>query len=124
MKILIGLLISFLVGAGCRFFDIPSPSPPVLPGAILVVAMTFGYTLTDRAERKGSRCDNEASLRRTQRSVCQRHRAERSPCGAVMRARTTQALNGSMIRLNSEAYWVNSRFFCSTRIDGSRVRDS
>ena len=48
MKILIGLLISFLVGAGCRFFDIPSPSPPVLPGAILVVAMTFGYTLTDR----------------------------------------------------------------------------
>jgi len=49
MKILIGLLISFLVGAGCRFFDIPSPSPPVLPGAILVIAMTFGYTLTDRA---------------------------------------------------------------------------
>jgi XapX domain-containing protein len=47
MKILIGLLISFLVGAGCRFFDIPSPSPPVLPGAILVVAMTFGYTFTD-----------------------------------------------------------------------------
>ena len=49
MKILIGVLISFLVGVGCRFFDIPSPSPPVLPGALLVVAMTLGYTVTDRA---------------------------------------------------------------------------
>jgi XapX domain-containing protein len=48
MKILIGVLISFLVGVGCRFFDIPSPSPPVLPGALLVVAMTLGYTVTDR----------------------------------------------------------------------------
>jgi len=47
-KILIGFLVSFLVGAGCRFFDIPSPSPPVLPGALLVVAVTLGYTVTDR----------------------------------------------------------------------------
>jgi XapX domain-containing protein len=49
MKILIGAMVAFGVGAGCRFFDIPVPSPPVLPGALLVVAMTFGYTLTDRA---------------------------------------------------------------------------
>jgi XapX domain-containing protein len=49
MKFLIGFLISFLVGAGCRFFDIPSPSPPVLPGALLVVAVTLGYTVTDHA---------------------------------------------------------------------------
>ncbi|QOY89025.1 DUF1427 family protein [Paludibaculum fermentans] len=48
MKIAIGLLVSFLVGVGCRFFDIPVPSPPVLPGALLVVAMTLGYTATDR----------------------------------------------------------------------------
>lgn len=48
MKIVIGLLVGFLIGAGCRFFDIPSPSPPVLPGALLVVAMTLGYTATDR----------------------------------------------------------------------------
>ena len=49
MKIAIGLLVSFLVGAGCRYFDIPVPSPPLLPGALLVVAMTLGYTATDQA---------------------------------------------------------------------------
>jgi XapX domain-containing protein len=40
--------VSFLVGAGCRYFDIPVGSPPVLPGALLVVAMTLGYSSTDR----------------------------------------------------------------------------
>jgi XapX domain-containing protein len=48
VKVLIGLFVAFLIGAGCRFFDIPVPSPPVLPGALLVVAMTLGYTSTDR----------------------------------------------------------------------------
>lgn len=48
MKIAIGLLVGFLIGVGCRYFDIPVPSPPVLPGALLVVAMTLGYTTTDR----------------------------------------------------------------------------
>jgi XapX domain-containing protein len=48
MKIAIGLLLGFLIGVGCRYFDIPVPSPPVLPGALLVVAMTLGYTSTDR----------------------------------------------------------------------------
>jgi XapX domain-containing protein len=48
MKVVIGLVVGFLIGAGCRYFDIPSPSPPVLPGALLVVAMTLGYTSTDR----------------------------------------------------------------------------
>jgi len=48
MKFVIGLVVSFLVGAGCRYFDIPVGSPPVLPGALLVLAMTLGYTSTDR----------------------------------------------------------------------------
>ncbi len=48
IKIVIGLVVGFLIGAGCRYFDIPVPSPPVLPGALLVVAMTLGYTSTDR----------------------------------------------------------------------------
>lgn len=48
MKIAMGLIVSFLVGAGCRYFDVPVPSPPVLPGALLVVAMTLGYSATDR----------------------------------------------------------------------------
>ena len=48
IKIVLGLIVGFLIGAGCRYFDIPAPSPPVLPGALLVVAMTLGYSATDR----------------------------------------------------------------------------
>jgi XapX domain-containing protein len=47
MKILFGMIISFLVGVGCRYFDIPVPSPPVIPGALLVLAMTIGYSGTN-----------------------------------------------------------------------------
>lgn len=55
MKIATGLIVSFLVGAGCRYFDIPVPSPPVLPGALLVVAMTLGYSATDRVLHRTAR---------------------------------------------------------------------
>lgn len=48
MRILIGFVLSFLIGAGCRYFDIPAASPPVLPGALIVLAMTLGYTSMDR----------------------------------------------------------------------------
>lgn len=47
MKFAIGLLISFAVGVGCRLFDIPVGSPPVVPGALLVLAMTLGYSTTN-----------------------------------------------------------------------------
>jgi XapX domain-containing protein len=36
------------VGAACRWFDIPVPSPPKLAGALLVLAMTIGYMAADR----------------------------------------------------------------------------
>jgi XapX domain-containing protein len=48
MKFILGLLISFAVGVGCRYFDIPVGSPPVIPGALLVLAMTLGYSSTDK----------------------------------------------------------------------------
>jgi XapX domain-containing protein len=48
MKFAIGLVISFIVGVSCRYFDLPVASPAVLPGALLVVAMTAGYSLTNR----------------------------------------------------------------------------
>lgn len=48
MTLLLGVCVSFLVGAGCRFFDIPVPAPPVIPGALLVFAMTVGYGAVDR----------------------------------------------------------------------------
>jgi XapX domain-containing protein len=47
MKIIIGLVLGLAIGAGCRWFDIPVPSPPKLTGALLVVAMTLGYMGTD-----------------------------------------------------------------------------
>jgi XapX domain-containing protein len=44
LKLLIGVLVAFGIGFGCKWFDIPAPAPPMLQGAVLVVAMTFGYT--------------------------------------------------------------------------------
>ena len=44
MKLTIGLVISFAVGVGCRHFDIPVGSPAVLPGVLIVLAITAGYS--------------------------------------------------------------------------------
>lgn len=44
---IIGLLLGLAIGAGCRWFDIPAPSPPKIVGALLVVFMTLGYLTTD-----------------------------------------------------------------------------
>jgi XapX domain-containing protein len=46
-KIVMGLLLGFLIGIGCRYFDIPLPSPPKLIGALVVLSMTFGYVGMD-----------------------------------------------------------------------------
>ena len=48
VKVGLGLLLGLLIGATCRALGIPSPAPPVLTGALLVVAMTVGYVITDR----------------------------------------------------------------------------
>jgi XapX domain-containing protein len=48
IKVVLGLLLGLGIGALCRFLAIPSPAPPVLPGALLVVAMTLGYIAADR----------------------------------------------------------------------------
>ena len=48
IRIAIGFVLSFEIGAGCRYFDIPAASPPVIPGALIVLAMTLGYTSMDR----------------------------------------------------------------------------
>ena len=55
MKFMIGLLVSFAVGLGCRYFDIPVGSPAVVPGALLVLAMTMGYSSTDAVLNRRSR---------------------------------------------------------------------
>jgi len=48
MKATFGLVLAFLVGFGCRAFGIPSPAPPMILSARLVVAMTVGYIAVDR----------------------------------------------------------------------------
>lgn len=47
-RFIIGLLLGFAIGLGCRWMGIPSPAPPALVGALLVVAMTAGYLIADR----------------------------------------------------------------------------
>lgn len=47
-KFVAGLALGFLIGLGCAVLGIPSPAPPVLAGALLVVMMTSGYLLADR----------------------------------------------------------------------------
>lgn len=42
---LVGLVVGLLIGAGCRYFDIPSPAPPRLIGAFLLAAMTLGFVV-------------------------------------------------------------------------------
>ncbi|MEM1114502.1 MAG: DUF1427 family protein [Pseudomonadota bacterium] len=48
MKLLLGLALGFAIGGLCFLFTVPAPAPPVIEGALLVVAMTVGYGLMDR----------------------------------------------------------------------------
>jgi XapX domain-containing protein len=48
LKITAGLVVGVLIGAGCRWFDIPLPGPPKIVGALLVVAVTLGYAATHK----------------------------------------------------------------------------
>lgn len=38
-----GVALGLAIGFGCRWFDIPLPSPPNIVGALLVVSMTTGF---------------------------------------------------------------------------------
>jgi XapX domain-containing protein len=48
MKIAIGFVLALAIGVLCRVASVPLPAPPVVIGALLVVAMTVGYVLADR----------------------------------------------------------------------------
>lgn len=43
IQALLGIVLGFLIGYGCRWFDLPLPAPPKLIGAFLVVAMSLGF---------------------------------------------------------------------------------
>ena len=48
IALVLGAILGLLVGAVCRWFDLPSPTPPTPIGALLVVAMTLGYVIAGR----------------------------------------------------------------------------
>lgn len=43
----LGIVLAFLIGIGCRWFDLPLPAPPRIVGAMLVVLMTLGFLSAD-----------------------------------------------------------------------------
>ncbi len=68
MRAAIGLVLAFALGFGCRAFGIPSPAPPMILGALLVMAMTVGYIAIDRWIGKPARdaadpCDSKEGRR-------------------------------------------------------------
>jgi len=61
-KSLIGLLLGLAIGAACRFFDVPVPSPPKLMGALLVLSITVGYIAVDRLLVGGDGAESTRSV--------------------------------------------------------------
>ncbi len=49
MNTVLGISLGLLIGAGCRWFDLPLPAPPRIVGALLVVSMTLGFLITSYA---------------------------------------------------------------------------
>ncbi|MEM7729513.1 MAG: DUF1427 family protein [Pseudomonadota bacterium] len=47
MSAVIGIVLGFAIGGGCRWFDLPLPAPPKIVGALLVVFMTIGFLGTN-----------------------------------------------------------------------------
>ena len=47
VKITAGFVLALLIGAGCRWLNIPVPAPPTFIGALLIVAITGGYSTAD-----------------------------------------------------------------------------
>ncbi len=47
LKLFIGILIAFLIGAACRYFNLPVPAPPTIYGVLLIFAITLGYIVAD-----------------------------------------------------------------------------
>jgi len=48
MRLILGFVLAFAIGAVCRLARIPSPAPNALLGSLLVVAMSVGYITAER----------------------------------------------------------------------------
>jgi XapX domain-containing protein len=49
MRLILGFVLAFAIGALCRVARIPSPAPNALLGSLLVVAMSTGYMVVEQA---------------------------------------------------------------------------
>ncbi|HVC61315.1 MAG TPA: DUF1427 family protein [Acetobacteraceae bacterium] len=43
LQFIVGIAVGFAVGVVCRWLDIPSPAPPRIIGAVILIAMTLGF---------------------------------------------------------------------------------
>jgi len=43
----LGIVVALLIGGLVRLLRLPIPSPPTIAGALMVLAMTVGYLLTN-----------------------------------------------------------------------------
>lgn len=60
MKIALAFVIALLIGAGCRWFEVPIPAPPKMLGALLILAITLGYLGTDWLLTRGGAATPDA----------------------------------------------------------------
>lgn len=62
IRIAWGFILAFGIGILCRLLPIPLPAPTALLGALVVLAMTLGYIITDRylARRTATQARNSA----------------------------------------------------------------
>ncbi|MEJ7863119.1 MAG: DUF1427 family protein [Pyrinomonadaceae bacterium] len=47
LKLFIGVFIAFVIGAACRYFNLPVPAPPTIYGVLLIFAISLGYIAAD-----------------------------------------------------------------------------
>jgi XapX domain-containing protein len=59
MRLILGFVLAFAIGAVCRVARIPSPAPNALVGALLVVAMSVGYIAADRSLARSAHSSSE-----------------------------------------------------------------
>ena len=65
VKLALAYVLAFGVGLFCRYFEIPAPAPPVIPGALLVVAMTLGYVVGEKVAPKKAAPENGTAISST-----------------------------------------------------------
>jgi XapX domain-containing protein len=65
MRLILGFLLAFAIGAVCRLARIPSPAPQAIVGALLVASMSTGYVLTEKRLDQNSKvtvCPSQSQI--------------------------------------------------------------